>query len=1110
MNLAGYIRPEYQSWLKLWLIAFILLFLGKAYEFNYIYLGHDHGHVIQRECQEEIKQIEKAHFTLLKEIPKFKDDFSELENILGQLDSYTKSNPQFEKHHIQICLQNKLIYWNQKESYYDPGWCPCNNQNGKGFFSEEGKNYFGLKSPITLGDTVVCLIEYKQLLTNTILPDGFSITNERTNTSQYKLVDQSNHSIGFIDNTGQSLSTNYANALLISYLIILLILFIPFHIYTKYFFTQHKFDWGIMLWITGVIMTISLSQWMVHDTDFYDSVLTHSKIKTSFKEYTFFEFLVTTAIFFHLAYILNNYMTLSKSFVASQGNKLTHYLIPYFNYIAILLCLSIYCTTFKSIFSNSDFYLDLDRLVFMPVENYFLILSLVLILLSIFLITHKLNLSTISFELSLRKRIAIQLIAFISFSFLFKFLQLEINTGTFLVSTFIIILLQDFFIDYKQNNILWLISWIIIVSFLTSGLVFHYQNIKSRNIKNNLIESIDAIKYQTIDSSENSFSADLSSLIKSATEKNLELFIFEGEIRKYSNSFNSPDLIWAKRNLGSESKVNARLNTNEFLISRIDPNYTILIGHQIPSLVKAVSLFSYLFTALILLSYFISLINQKYKILPESLSIQISDKPSLRNRIQFYVILSIVISFLTIAIITVFFTKKSEEEITKANLHNKLKYLSQTLERSVQNYTNIDDALLTIKNQISDSYSLFDYKIQFFQNKGFELSLFRNNIISDSKTRLIDPDFYFKHSAYSEDIVHSKYTNDQGRVKLSALKNILLNNQRVGTLKMSTEINSDSTGDSRLANLINTLLNIYVFLFLISASLATFLANSITSPLEELSNRLKRMRLGKINEPLEWSGQDEIGELIKDYNKMVDQLDESVALLAKSERDSAWREMARQVAHEIKNPLTPMKLNIQYLQQQFRSENYKDSSDLVRTVSDSILEQIDGLTKIATEFSNFAQMPKASNERILLNDLISSVHDLFRKRDDIDIKLTIPIDELFVFCDRTQVVRVLNNLINNAIQAIPDDRRGKIDIRLYTRGNKAIITIEDNGIGIPEEMKDKIFLPNFTTKTSGTGLGLAMCMQIIESVNGSISFESQLNKGTIFTVSIPIMKQENE
>lgn len=243
---------------------------------------------------------------------------------------------------------------------------------------------------------------------------------------------------------------------------------------------------------------------------------------------------------------------------------------------------------------------------------------------------------------------------------------------------------------------------------------------------------------------------------------------------------------------------------------------------------------------------------------------------------------------------------------------------------------------------------------------------------------------------------------------------------------------------------------------------------------------------------------------------MVDQLDESVALLAKSERDSAWREMARQVAHEIKNPLTPMKLNIQYLQQQFRSENYKDSSDLVRTVSDSILEQIDGLTKIATEFSNFAQMPKASNERILLNDLISSVHDLFRKRDDIDIKLTIPIDELFVFCDRTQVVRVLNNLINNAIQAIPDDRRGKIDIRLYTRGNKAIITIEDNGIGIPVEMKDKIFLPNFTTKTSGTGLGLAMCMQIIESVNGSISFESQLNKGTIFTVSIPIMKQENE
>ena len=156
---------------------------------------------------------------------------------------------------------------------------------------------------------------------------------------------------------------------------------------------------------------------------------------------------------------------------------------------------------------------------------------------------------------------------------------------------------------------------------------------------------------------------------------------------------------------------------------------------------------------------------------------------------------------------------------------------------------------------------------------------------------------------------------------------------------------------------------------MIAASLATFLANSITSPLEILRNKLKEIRLGKTNETLEYPGQDEIGELIQDYNNMVGQLDESATLLAKSERDSAWREMAKQVAHEIKNPLTPMKLSIQYLQQMIRSKS-DNVPEMVEKVSNTILEQIDGLTKIATEFSNFAQMPKAENEKLLLNDIV--------------------------------------------------------------------------------------------------------------------------------------------
>ncbi|MEP7195775.1 MAG: HAMP domain-containing sensor histidine kinase [Saprospiraceae bacterium] len=1104
MDLFPQIKAEYIPWLKLWLVAFMLVFFAKAYEHYYLVLGHDHGHFLQKECQQDILNLEKSHLRILKEIPKFKDDYSELQHLLAQLDQYLNTNSEFIDEYLLVCSGDKLIYWNKDESYYDRNWCPCSADEGKGFFEEEGKIYYGLKSEVNLADTKLCITHYKRILSNVSTPENFQLTSNKVEKNQLKLTDSKGKTIGYISNAGEALSTQYSNILLCIYLIILLALYYPFHIFSKSFFNSKNYSWGILTWFVGLLMSISISQWMIHNTEFYDSFLTHSKIITVLKDYTLFEFLVLTGLIFHLAYLFNKYYLIIH-FENNLANSKNKWIIPLFNYLSILLGIAIYCSSFKSVFCNSNFYFDLDRLVFMPLENYFLLFCLILLLLSIFLISHKLNLSTISFDIPFRSRIIIQVTAFVLFSFLYPYLNLDISIGTFLISSIIFILLQDFFIDYRQNNILWLISWILVISFLTSGLVFHYQNIKNRIIKSELTDSLHSFNYSSIDSTENTSSQALTNLIRLANEKNIELFIYEDAILKYSKNFKYPDYLWAKRSLGSNTKVNVQLNNNEYQLVYVKPNYIIILGHPIPSIIKAVSLFSYLFSALILLSYLLSLLNQKYKILPHSLQFQINDRPSLRNRIQFYVILSIVISFLAIAFITVFFTKKSEEEITKESINNKLKYFSSMLEQSITNITNSSDASLIIENQIKKSYSLFDYRIQYFENQGYEIPLLKNVDQSLSKIKLCDPIFYFNYSKSVQEIVSNKYLDQNAQLRIAALKNIFLNNQKIGTIKMSTSLASSTSGDSRLTNLINTLLNIYVFLFLISASLATFLANSITAPLEVLSKRLKQMRLGKKNESLEWSGQDEIGELIQDYNKMVLQLDESVELLAKTERDSAWREMAKQVAHEIKNPLTPMKLNIQYLQHQIKAGNI-NITELAGSVSESLLEQIDGLTKIATEFSNFAQMPKAQNERVLINDLISSVHDLFRKRDDIDILLTIPIDELFVFCDRTQLVRVLNNLINNSIQAIPDGRRGKININLSQKANRAIISIQDNGIGIPAEMHDKIFLPNFTTKTSGTGLGLAMCQQIIESLNGFISFDSEIDIGTSFFVHLQLMK----
>ena len=199
------------------------------------------------------------------------------------------------------------------------------------------------------------------------------------------------------------------------------------------------------------------------------------------------------------------------------------------------------------------------------------------------------------------------------------------------------------------------------------------------------------------------------------------------------------------------------------------------------------------------------------------------------------------------------------------------------------------------------------------------------------------------------------------------------------------------------------------------------------------------------NEPLEWKNQDELGALISEYNMMIKKLEESADKLAQSEREGAWREMAKQVAHEIKNPLTPMKLSIQYLLHAFKS-NPENAEPLLKRVTSTLIEQIDNLAQIASEFSNFAKMPRAENQKININTLVVSVYDLFSKGLKMDISIKMPDEEYFVYADKNHLIRVLNNLMKNAEQAIPDDRDGEIDVSLYKRDNLAVIKVRDNGL----------------------------------------------------------------
>ena len=303
----------------------------------------------------------------------------------------------------------------------------------------------------------------------------------------------------------------------------------------------------------------------------------------------------------------------------------------------------------------------------------------------------------------------------------------------------------------------------------------------------------------------------------------------------------------------------------------------------------------------------------------------------------------------------------------------------------------------------------------------------------------------------------------------------------------------------------STLMNVYVFLLLIASGFAIAVANSITNPIAIIGEKLKQFKLGMRNEPLEWKNQDELGALIAEYNRMIKKLEESADKLAQSEREGAWREMAKQVAHEIKNPLTPMKLSIQYLLHAYKS-NPDNLEPLLQRVSSTLIEQIDNLAQIASEFSNFAKMPRAENLKININTLVSSVYDLFSKGLKMDISIQLPTEEFFVYADKNHLIRVLTNLMKNAEQSIPEGREGKIDVSLYQQENLVIIKVRDNGSGISDDKKDKVFVPNFTTKSSGTGLGLAISKNIIESVNGNIYFKTIVGKGTEFFVELPIVE----
>lgn len=554
------------------------------------------------------------------------------------------------------------------------------------------------------------------------------------------------------------------------------------------------------------------------------------------------------------------------------------------------------------------------------------------------------------------------------------------------------------------------------------------------------------------------------------------------------------------------------INSNDYehLIYKPSKDILIVVSKQEESILKLFAIFSYLFglcSFFLLIFYIRRVLGKKFNLITINKDV-FSWKWRLlfKTRIQISLIFTIIFSLTFVGYITFVYISDQYTKQQNERLSQKLRSILISLDKksNVINYWSekYDDKISIELKALSDQY-LTDINIYSLDGRliiSTQPKLFDEGLTS----RYMNPEALLMMKRY-EKSEFSKSEKIGALNYLSAYAPIRnLNNKIVGYLNLPYFANKFEY-ETRISQFFTTFINVYVFVFVIIGFIAFFIANSITYPLTLIEEQLRETKIGKKMDPIDWKGKDEIGRLIKEYNRMIRELEENTERLAKSERENAWREMAKQVAHEIKNPLTPMKLGLQLLQRSWQ-DNDPEFKDKFDKFSKTMIQQIESLSLIASEFSNFAQMPQAKLENIDIKEIVNSVVDLYKNENDIEITLGYnPSLKSAILADKDQMIRVFNNLIKNSIQAIPSQRIGKIDIELMNDKDNILVIIQDNGIGIDEEMKEKIFRPNFTTKGSGMGMGLAIVNNIIVNAGGKIWFNSSLNKGTTFYVSIPLI-----
>jgi len=480
-----------------------------------------------------------------------------------------------------------------------------------------------------------------------------------------------------------------------------------------------------------------------------------------------------------------------------------------------------------------------------------------------------------------------------------------------------------------------------------------------------------------------------------------------------------------------------------------------------------------------------------------------------RQKLQVSFIGILLFSFILIGVVVSFLTVNQYRTKHYENIKEKLNSIYLELDNKLSDVENLspdwsNSTNSSLNELLIDLSNIFNTDINLYDQTGHLMATSREEIFSRNLTSK-----RMNNTAYNrlKVLTSSEYyqTEQIGSMKYISVYVPFYNagNKFLAYLNLPY-FRMQSILAREISNLIVAVINFTLLLILIAMSFAVFISGRLTSPLSMLGEGLASVQLGKKIEHLSYSGTDEIGELVKQYNLMVDELELSANKLANSEREYAWREMAKQIAHEIKNPLTPMKLNIQQLLKSWK-DKAPGFNEKLEVFSKNQIEYIDNLSTIASAFSSFAKLPGTNPVEVDLLEQIKTTLELFKNTDNITFSVKWPHErKVFIFADREHLNGIFSNLFKNSIQAIPPDRKGEIKVEMEVTGSKVIISVSDNGTGIPEALKNKMFTPNFTTKSSGTGLGLSIVKKYVEGISGRIWFESVVDNGTIFFIEFPL------